>query len=183
MLRRPPLLALLLFGLSVAGCGVGSAPGGGDDDSSDGTGDGSGDGANAPDAIPPEPILCATEYTVTGGDVSHSVTPGESCEASGTWAISVGTPVPDEEYTGCGDAPGDAGFNLNVTTVGEDQYEVSDNDDGSRSWTVGVSDKAGSCSATFEMDLGGGTSWSLHPSENGIDGPLHGTARYEKRSE
>jgi len=183
MLRRPPLLAFLLLGLSVAACGVGIAPGGDDDSSGDGTGDGSGDGAEAPDAFPPEPILCATEYTVTGNDVSHTVVPGESCEGSGTWAISIGDAVPDSEYTGCSEAPGDATFNLSVTATGEHIYAATDLDDGDRSWTVEIRDKGGSCAATFEMDLGGGAAWALIPSENGPDGPLHGTARYEKRSE
>jgi len=181
--RRLSSLLALLLGLSLTACGVGSAPGGGDDDSTDGDGDSGGDGADAPDAIPPEPILCATEYTVTGNDLSHSVTPGESCEGSGTWSIAVGDAVPDSEYTGCSEAPGDQTFNLEVAAAGEGEYTASDLDDGGRSWTVQIRDKGGSCSATFKVDVGGGIEWALIPSENGVDGPLHGTARFEKRSE
>ena len=183
MLRRLSLLASLLLGLSMTACGVGIAPGGDDDGSSDGSGDGSGDGAEAPDAFPPDPILCATEYTVTGNDVAHTVIPGESCEGSGNWSITVGSPVPDTEYTGCSDAPGDATFNLSVTSTGEHIYAATDLDQGDRTWTVEIRDKGGSCAATFELDLGGGVEWALIPSENGADGPLNGTARFEKRCE
>ena len=183
MHRRFSSLLALLLALGLTACGVGSAPGGGDDDSSDGDGDSGGDGTPAPDAIPAEPILCATEYTVTGGDVVHSVTPGESCEGSGNWTMTVGTPVPDEDYVACSDAPGDASFNLTVASAGENEYTATDNDDGGRTWTVGMADKAGSCKASFHLDLGGGVSWSVGPGENGVDGPLHGTARFEKRSE
>ena len=183
MHRRLTALLAVLLGLSMtAACGVGTAPGGGDDDGSDDSGD-SGDGSDSPDAFPAEPILCATKYTVTGNDLSHTVTPGESCEGSGTWSIAVGTPTPDPEYTGCSEAPGDATFNLEVVAAGEGAYTASDLDDGGRTWTVDIRDKGGSCSATFEMDLGGGIEWALIPSENGPDGPLHGTARFEKRSE
>ena len=183
--RFSTLLALLLGLVVTSACGVGSAPGGGDDgdDSGDDTGDDSGDGADAPDAFPAEPILCATEYTVVGNDLAHAVTPGESCEGSGTWSISVGTPVPDSDYTGCAEAPGDETFNLNVAAAGEGVYTATDNDDGGRQWSVQIRDKGGSCSATFKLDLGGGIEWSLIPSENGVDGPLHGTARFEKRAE
>lgn len=180
--RLTCLLAVLLLSMT-ASCGVGSAPGGGDDDESGDSGD-SGDGSgDSPDAFPPEPILCATEYTVTGNDLNHTVTPGESCEGSGTWSIAVGAPTPDTEYTGCSEAPGDATFNLQVVAAGEGVYDASDLDDEGRSWTVNIRDKGGSCSATFKMDLGGGLEWALIPSENGPDGPLHGTARLEKRSE
>jgi hypothetical protein len=184
MHRRFPSLLALLLGLSVmAACGVGIAPGGDDDESGD-SGDDGGDGpADRADAFPAEPILCATEYTVTGTDLAHTVTPGESCEGSGTWSISVGEATPDSEYTGCSEAPGDATFNLSVVAAGEGVYTASDNDDGGRTWTVEIRDKGGSCAATFQMDLGGGIEWSLIPSENGPDGPLHGTARFEKRSE
>jgi hypothetical protein len=182
MLRRLPALASLLLGLSLTACGVGIAPGGDDDstDDGDGSGDGSGDGADAPDAFPAEPILCATEYTVVGNDLSHTVIPGESCEGSGTWSISVGDAVPDAEYTGCADAPGEQSFSLQVTAAGEGVYTATDN---ARQWTVEIRDKGGSCAATFELDLGGGAEWALIPSENGPDGPLHGTARFEKRAE
>ena len=186
MHRRFLCLLALLLAMSLGACGVGSAPGGGDDDGDSGdSGDDGDDGGGGPaaDAIPPDPILCATEYTVTGGDVSHLVTPGESCEGSGTWTITLGNPVPDTEYTGCSDAPADENFNLTVTSVGENLYEATDNEDDGRTWTVGMSDKAGSCSASFELDLGGGVAWAVGPSENGLDGPLHGTARFEKRGE
>jgi hypothetical protein len=183
MLRRLPALASLLLAFSLTACGVGIAPGGDDDEASDGSGDGSGDGFEAPDAFPPEPILCATEYTVTGTDLAHTIPPGESCEGSGTWTITVGNAVADEDYTACADAPGEASFNLSVTATGEDTYAATDLDDGGNTWTVTIRDKGGSCAATFEMDLGGGAAWDLIPSEDGPDGPLHGTARFEKRSE
>jgi hypothetical protein len=70
-----------------------------------------------------------------------------------------------------------------VTALGEGEYSAADNEDGGRTWTVQIRDKGGSCSATFKMDLGGGIEWALIPSEDGADGPLHGTARFEKRSE
>ena len=183
--RLSSLLALLLGLVLASACGVGSAPGGGDDDSDDGDSgdDGSGDGADAPDAFPAEPILCATEYTVVGNDVAHDVIPGEGCEGSGNWTITVGEATPDTEYTGCAEAPTDESFNLQVSALGEGEYSASDNEDGGRTWTVQIRDKGGSCSATFEWDMGGGIEWALIPSEDGADGPLHGTARFEKRSE
>lgn len=181
--RKLSTLAALLFGLSLAtACGVGAIAGGDDDESDDGSDDGSGDGVEAPDAIPPEPILCATEYTVTGGDLQHTVIPGESCDGSGTWTITVGEPVPDSEYTGCGEAPGEETFNISVVKEGE-VYAATDLDDGSRAWSVQIRDKGGSCSASFSFDLGGGIEWSLIPSEEGPDGPLDGTARFEKREQ
>ena len=183
--RHRTLEALLLGLFLTSACGVGGVPGAGDDDESDdgSDGDDGGDDGPAPDAIPAEPILCATEYVVNGTDLQHDVVPGESCEGSGAWLITVGEPVPDSEYTGCAEAPGEQSFNLQVVAAGEGVYEASDNDDGGRTWTVQIRDKGGSCAATFKHDAGGGIEWSLIPSEEGPDGPLDGTARFEKRQE
>jgi hypothetical protein len=179
-MRANSLALLVGITLAATGCGVGGIAG--DDDESGGDGsDGGGGDPDSPDAFPAEPILCATKYTVTG-DVQHSITPGESCEGSGQWNVTVGTPVPDEEYTGCAEAPGEESFTFQVAMVAE-VYEATDLDDGGRVWTVQIRDKGGSCSATFKHDLGGGIEWALIPGEDGPDGPLDGTARFEKREQ
>ena len=179
--RLHTVLALLLTG--TVGCGLGSVdgPGGGDGDGDgDGGGGGGGGGGPTADAIPAEGIVCSTVYTVSG-DVSHAVpVDGSGCDGTGTWTVTIGDPAPDDEYDACGEAPAGETFNFSVTMANE-VYSVSDQGDPGRVWTVQVSDKGGSCAATFKHDLGGGAELSLGPRESAPDGPLSGAARYEIR--
>ena len=175
---RSLTLTFFLALLTSAGCGVGSTGGGG----GGGGGDGGGGGGSVADAIPPDPITCITDYTVTAGDVTHAVTPAGSCDGTGTWTITVGDATANDDYGACSDAPGDATYNITVTGTPKN-YTGSDNDDPSRVWTVQIDDKGGSCSGSFVWDAGGGVTWAVNPSENGPDGPLMGVAHYVTRNQ
>ncbi|HUS65274.1 MAG TPA: hypothetical protein VMZ28_12055 [Kofleriaceae bacterium] len=178
-----PLLALLLAG--TAGCDVGafSGPGGGgDDDGDDDDGDGGGGGnPDRPDAFPAENIVCSTEFSVTGS-VSHDLIPGESCDAAGTWSLSISGPTPDDDHPGCDQAPDAEEFTVRLSHTEGEIYDAVDQDDESRVWTVQIHDKGGSCAATFVTDMGGGAQWDLIPTEQSPGGPLDGTAQYEMRT-
>ena len=176
-----PLLALLLAG--TAGCDVGafSAPGGGGDDSDDDDDDGGGDPADRPDAFPAENIICSTEFSVTGS-VSHDVIPGESCDAAGTWSLSVSGPTPDDDHPACDEAPGEENFTIQLSHTEGEIYDAVDLEDDGRTWLVQIHDKGGSCAATFVYDMGGGAQWDLIPTEQSPGGPLDGTGQYEMRS-
>lgn len=181
---RAAVCALALVG--AAGCDVGvfSGPGeSGDDDDDDGDdGDGGGNPANRPDAFPAENIICLTEFIVSG-TITHDVLPaGGSCDAAGTWSLTVSSPTADDDHPGCDQAPGDEDFTIQLSrTEGEIIYDAVDLEDESRVWTVQVSDKGGSCSASFRHDLGGGAQWDLISTEQSPGGPIDGTAQYEMR--
>lgn len=164
--------SLMFLSLSVSlalGCDAGSVngPGGADD---------------TPDAAPINPeIQCTTRYEATG-NLQHDVPPveGASCDPTGTWTIEISGPKAGAERPVCSQAPGTASFTLVVTAgSGERDHEVADQDDPSRTWDGRFADKGGSCSGSFEATLPGGIEWSLHPAENGPDGPFEGSARFE----
>lgn len=134
------------------------------------------------DAAPINPeVQCATEYETTG-DVVHTVKPseGSSCDPGGTWSIQLSNPGPGPIKRACEDAPESASFTLivQVQSIEAREYTVTDQEDPDREWEVRFNDKGGSCSASLEL-RGDGFEWSLHPSEDGRDGPLGGTSRYE----
>ena len=180
-----PLWAVLLAG--TVGCDVGAfnGPGSsdddGDDDGDDDDDDGDGNPANRPDAFPAENIICATEFSVTGS-VTHDLLPGESCDAAGTWSLSISGPTPDDDHPGCDQAPSSESFNIQLSHTEGEIYNAVDLDDESRAWTVQIHDKGGSCAATFVHDLGGGAQWDLIPTEQSPGGPLDGTGQYEMRT-
>src|SRR5690606_23891792 len=121
----------------------------------------------------PDPILCATRYEASGTLARDNppVVDG-SCDAAGTWTVALTGPMADaDDHPTCDDAPTEVTFEVVVAASMRDpetgapvgRYLARDAE--ARSWTVSVSDKGGSCSGAFSLDVGQGTGWSWHVTE------------------